>query len=649
MNFTLLLSLFAFLLFADYAQSLPLTFHSTSASLIPFGGTPTDTTAALLCLEGPSDSLSNILSELQQSPLAALWAHSVVSSEACATRNFTSGGDADVCFGERNITAHFTALSLPEYPGVPQPSERSNLWQYSTIESAVLISHDFHSHQPNGTAASKVCTRDYLPQSPFIPAPPPSPAQPESLKALAPQIQSSVGSHVPDAGLNCNEGPLTGEFTVFDMVEALKGNSLAALQQTDGVQNVSCAQRGFPSMQMNPDHCYPPATMWSTTSAFNLYKAMWLETGAMLAYDFNHHAEHGTGVRMAECACRPESNLRKTLPAGFCSTSAMQFIQRPLPRVLQYRHVPEQTASWVRTTAAAPWKGRNMASTVAFEGQVFIYGGDNHVDHNFNDVWSSVDGTNWKELIPDGAAPWEERSCMPSVVHQGRIRMMGGCHGYKRFNDVWETTDGRTWTKITDNAGWSKRCCMPAVVYNGAIVISGGHDASTYRNDVWRSVDGVNWIEVTPAAEWPSRDGHMAVILGSSIIIAGGHDAHTDQKQWHGDVWRSADGGHSWSQLTAAAEFPARDGGFATVVNDTIVVMGGFAGSNFYNDTWTSKTGEHWTMSQGPVDWAGRSFFNAAIMPNGAVMLAGGWLSGWTGTPEVGNDVWVGLPITDAL
>ena len=134
------------------------------------------------------------------------------------------------------------------------------------------------------------------------------------------------------------------------------------------------------------------------------------------------------------------------------------------------------------------------------------------------------------ECVTYGQAAWEPRSCMPTVVHQGKMVMMGGCQGYTRFNDVWASSDGVAWTLLTADAGWSKRCCFPAVVYDGGIVVSGGHDEDDYRNDVWRSNDGVRWTEFTPAAPWGSRDGHAAVLLASSIIIIGIYH-HPNQAQ----------------------------------------------------------------------------------------------------------------------
>merc|ERR1712113_865684 len=119
------------------------------------------------------------------------------------------------------------------------------------------------------------------------------------------RASGSVGSHVPDAGLLCNEGPLTGDFTIYDMVSILKNGSLGAIQQVDAVQEVSCAERGFTVQQGQVDHCYPPAVLWYTGNVFNLYKAEWLEQGSMLSYDHDHNATPGTGERIATCDCLP--------------------------------------------------------------------------------------------------------------------------------------------------------------------------------------------------------------------------------------------------------------------------------------------------------------------------------------------------------
>ncbi len=608
-------------------------------TLSPAAGSAIEPQATLLCLQGDRDRLAAVLNEMLSSPLAVLWQHSTVATGLCAARGFTAGGDSDECFS--NLTMWYAPNKLPNYPGVPR-SDQADLWQWARIVDGALVGWDFSHGLPNGTAATMSCQRNLIPGATRGAGFTTAHAVPGSPSAAG----IAVGSHVPDAGLLCNEGPLTGTFTIFDMVAILKNDSLGAIQQVDGVQNVSCAARGFAIVGGAPDHCYPPSTMMYTGNVFMLYQAQWLETGAMLAYDFEHRVAPGTAERIAACDCLPGSEVRDSLPSHYCDGSSSS------PGALGIRaptgplSVGLDAGEWTEVNAHAPWPARNMPSTVTFQGEVWMLGGAGAAGRPplYSDVWSSVDGREWRQRVPDGKAPWEPRSCMPTVVHRDRMVMMGGCQGYTRFADVWESADGTNWTLLTARAGWTKRCCFPAVVVGDALVISGGHDLDDYRNDVWRSYDGITWTELTPAAPFGVRDGHAAVVLNGAIIIIGGHDGRTTSRQWHGDVWRSADGGSHWTQLTAKAEFPARDGAFAAVINGTVVILGGFAGDSFHNDAWVSNSGEHWSpASPALAGWSGRAFFGASVIPSplqgyGQLLVFGGWQG-----PDIAvvNDAWV--------
>ena len=108
------------------------------------------------------------------------------------------------------------------------------------------------------------------------------------------------------------------------------------------------------------------------------------------------------------------------------------------------------------------------------------------------------------------------------------------------------------------------------------------------------------------------------------------------------DVWESADGGSSWRQLSSRAQFAPRDGAFAAVVNDSLVLTGGFAGQTFFNDTWISETGVDWApVTTSGDEWVGRSFFGAAVLPRERLLVLGGWLDGWGPGSQicVANDV----------
>ena len=290
----------------------------TPYSIVPVRGTSSKPGASLLCLQGTQGQVTLRLRQLQHGALAALWHGAAVFADACAGRGYASGGAADECFPELDLW--YAPLTLPAYPGVPQ-TDRANLYQYGMIVTGVLVGRDFNLHQANGTSAKTVCKRNFTSPSASagVFAPRPAAAPYPSAANSSGGGPQQMGSHVPDAGLLCNEGPLTGSYTIHDMVATLKNGSLAAIQQLDGVEPVPCAQRGFAVSQGKPDHCYPPAVLWYTGNVFELYKAEWLETGAEIAFDHDLHQPVGTAIKIAACDCRAGSAVRKSLPAGYCS------------------------------------------------------------------------------------------------------------------------------------------------------------------------------------------------------------------------------------------------------------------------------------------------------------------------------------------
>jgi hypothetical protein len=73
---------------------------------------------------------------------------------------------------------------------------------------------------------------------------------------------------------------------------------------------------------------------------------------------------------------------------------------------------------------------------VVFDGKMWVLGGDRIFEGPsiaYNDVWCSSDGVNWTES--DNNADWSARGGHASVVHDGKMWVLGG--GDK--NDVWYT------------------------------------------------------------------------------------------------------------------------------------------------------------------------------------------------------------------
>ena len=233
------------------------------------------------------------------------------------------------------------------------------------------------------------------------------------------------------------------------------------------------------------------------------------------------------------------------------------------------------------------------------------------------------------------SAGWSARSSFSSVVMpDGSIVLMGG--GY---NDVWRSTDkGATWTQMTANAGWSVRRSFSSVVIpDGSIVLMGGYP---YSNDVWRSTDkGATWTQMTASAGWSGRSGHTSVAMpDGSLVLMGGAYYNIGNSGYPNDVWQSTDKGATWTQMTASAGWSGRSGHTSVVMPDgSIVLMGGYVSagkqSYNYNNVWRSiDKGATWTQVNASAGWSVRSSFSSVVIPDGSIVLMGGY--------PYSNDVW---------
>ncbi|MGB7787592.1 Kelch repeat-containing protein [Methanoregula sp.] len=163
---------------------------------------------------------------------------------------------------------------------------------------------------------------------------------------------------------------------------------------------------------------------------------------------------------------------------------------------------------------------------------------------------------------------------------------------------------------------------------DGSIVLIGGDDG-TPRNDVWRSTDdGATWTEMTANTGWTPRQSPGSVVMPDRSIIVFGGTIPGGYTQLN-DVWRSTDDGATWTQVNLHAGWSPRYGQGSVVMPDgSIVLTGGFSfGPGYLNDVWRSTDeGITWTEVNASAGWSKRYFHSSLVMPDGSIVLiAGGY------------------------
>jgi len=299
--------------------------------------------------------------------------------------------------------------------------------------------------------------------------------------------------------------------------------------------------------------------------------------------------------------------------------------------------------NWVKVTGKAEWKPRDSQGEIVFKDRLWILGGwFNSYEAPPRDVWSSPNGVNWN--LVNKSAPWIHSDLPMSVVFKDRMWMMGGWYngrleGHSAGNQVWSSRDGINWKQVTGKAAWSPRTAAATVVFKGKIWILGGTedyyfgDKRSLKNDVWFSTNGKNWKLGTTDAGWSPRAFFQAAVLNGKIYVFGGGN-YVPEYEAKNDVWSSEDGIH-WTKVSNAAPWHERLWFSSVVYRDRIWMMGGWSNNPYKNwsDVWYTKDGKEWKQLKSNACWKERHELSAFVFQD-KIWIAGGM------TPPLANDVW---------
>ena len=292
------------------------------------------------------------------------------------------------------------------------------------------------------------------------------------------------------------------------------------------------------------------------------------------------------------------------------------------------------------------WTARHEHQVFSHDNKLWLLGGNvNYSDRNgrTNDIWVSADhGTNWQVVV--ASASWERRSEYQAFVYSNNLYVLGG-RGHSSiqpwFSNVWSSYNGNNglnWVRVLANAPWSGRLDHQVLVNSSTILLLGGLALNSPLigrriNDVWKSVDGGStWTEVTGDAGWSARYGHQAIRANNKIWVLGGNALSGLSSGATNDVWRSSDEGQNWLSMTVSASWTARENHQSFFAQNKLWVIGG----SLNNDVWySSDDGQSWQSATLNAEWQPRQSHQSFFYDGKLWVVGGKGVSG-----ALYNDIW---------
>ena len=138
--------------------------------------------------------------------------------------------------------------------------------------------------------------------------------------------------------------------------------------------------------------------------------------------------------------------------------------------------------------------------------------------------------------------------------------------------------------------------------------------------------DGSAWQQATAAADWPKRSQHTSAEFDDKLWVLGGFDGSNR----FNDIWYSVDG-INWTEV-AKGYWSERYLHTSVTFNSKLWVLGGST-SGSENDVWYSEDLTTWMQATAAAAWSGR-YGHTSVVFDGKLWVLGGYDGAYT------NDVW---------
>lgn len=309
-----------------------------------------------------------------------------------------------------------------------------------------------------------------------------------------------------------------------------------------------------------------------------------------------------------------------------------------------------QNATWVQILNNAEndttrWKPRYGHRVNKINDVLYLFGGYDGDEH-LEDLWkldlrNQSESQNWTLVNVSGACPGP-RALHLSITVDDKIYVFGGRNDTHALNDFWMlevTNDTVRWTQLEDAP--IKAFDAGGVILgsdeNKTLYVIGGRNETSDITDILTYDFNLNqWQVITPSNQIQPRSGHSVVVMNDTIVLFGGFSL--EDNSFPSDVMVFDVNEKSWTpmQLGESITPVGRYGHSANLIDNQMAVFGGWDGMKYLNDLWVLKDNQWKEMNVTGTKPSERALHGAVVTDNNTLYIIGGATSLDTGL----NDMW---------
>lgn len=220
-------------------------------------------------------------------------------------------------------------------------------------------------------------------------------------------------------------------------------------------------------------------------------------------------------------------------------------------------------------------------------------------------VWHSADGEQWQAVDGGSEGPFsqsgQESISAVTAYGEGFVAVGWERSGGEQNGLAWYSPDGVSWEAVdASSLGGDGRQALLSVTATDDVVVAGGYTVNSNgqgRPTVWRSSDGREWGSASdPLPLNESRLSTASDLAVRSLSVHDGNLLATGGARPRPHVWRSTDGGRTWSALAQLSPSRFPDGvdlvTAATDGTETVAVGAEPMALRLNDDSWSNTTGE---------------------------------------------------------